>query len=383
MSFFNRIITTSIIFFLVFFIGACQEPDSAISNIINSERELKTIKIAVGEWDPFVSKNSEEGYGETSEIVTAILEEIGYKPEYNFMPWGEAEEIVQENQKDEGLRITFPYPESTDRQSKFLISKCDTSVCDDNKDGITKADIGFFYNTKKIGDISPISSTSELEQLIKKRKLTLGYIGKKYGYQYTDKIQELIKNSKTVEATNDYHSFQNLINNKVDIVIDYIRVGEQLLYDYFPEKKDDIKLVEEKSQSEDAKPYVHEAQLYLIASRKNPHNSEFIKEFNETHAKLIKNKTIDKIENRARLRPSYKNPRVFLDRCESSYKILGHDNRGNTYQIPRGTTGLLETWSSYKSKQPKDIETKTTVLILTGPYRGKLLTIDGKCVILD
>ncbi len=59
MSFLNRIITTSIIFFLVFFIGACQEPDSAINNIINGERELKTIKIAVGEFDPFVSKNSE------------------------------------------------------------------------------------------------------------------------------------------------------------------------------------------------------------------------------------------------------------------------------------------------------------------------------------
>ncbi len=151
MSFLTRIITTSIIFFLVFFIGACQNQDSAINNILNNERELKTIKIAVGEFDPFVSKNS-EGYGETSEIVTAILEEMGYQPEYKFMAWGEAETIVRENQKDEGLRITFPYPVSEDRKSKFLISACDDpllahrSRCDDDTNiaPILETEIGFF-----------------------------------------------------------------------------------------------------------------------------------------------------------------------------------------------------------------------------------------------
>jgi polar amino acid transport system substrate-binding protein len=50
----------------------------------------KSIKLATGEWAPYTGQNLPE-YGKTSAIVTHVLRNMGYQPEFQFMPWSNAE----------------------------------------------------------------------------------------------------------------------------------------------------------------------------------------------------------------------------------------------------------------------------------------------------
>lgn len=132
---------------------------------------LKPIDIAIGEWKPYVSQEL-EGYGEVTQKITLILERMGYRPNYIFMPWGQAEMLVRKNATNSGPRGTFPFRKLGDRVSNFYFSE----------KPILKAHLVFFYNKDKI--LTGSKGKAVLQSLDDLKKYNLGYIKKSAGYEY-------------------------------------------------------------------------------------------------------------------------------------------------------------------------------------------------------
>ncbi|MDJ0745044.1 MAG: hypothetical protein QNJ32_17015 [Xenococcaceae cyanobacterium MO_167.B27] len=263
MFFLTRIRAILIFLLLAFLTEACQTLDSNNNN--NENEDLTTIEIAVGEWKPFVTEDF-EGYGEVPELITAILQEMGYQPVYKFMPWGQAEKIVRENEKDTGSRVTFPYRDTTKRKGEFLISE----------KPVFQECIRLFYNSDKVSRNKPliISLSKDL------KKYKIGYVSEEGGYQYPEELDKLLKGKNGIEVDSLYEAFSKLVdpNSDVQVVPEVEEVGEELLYQLFPETRFSIKIIEENiNQSEEQ--CLFQENYYLMVSKRNPHNDEFMKEF--------------------------------------------------------------------------------------------------------
>jgi len=75
----------------------------------------KTVRMAIGEWAPFVAE-SEPGYGIYSESLTNFLTEAGLQPEYEFHPWRRSLELVRTGDSV----ATFPWSFTKERAKEFL-----------------------------------------------------------------------------------------------------------------------------------------------------------------------------------------------------------------------------------------------------------------------
>lgn len=362
MLFLTRIRAISIVILLAFLTQACQ----TLNSNDNQNEDLTTIEIAVGEWKPFVTKDF-EGYGEVPELITAILEEMGYQPVYKFMPWGQAERMVGDNEKDTGVRVTFPYAKTKKREDEFVTSS----------QPIFKACIRFFYNTDKVTGDEPLSISS-IDDL---KKYKIGYVSESGGYQYPEELNNILKKENAVD--NLYEAFSKLVNPKdfnVQVVPEVEEVGEEFLYELFPENRFSIKIIEEKERSQ--KQCLVPVEYYFMASKRNPNNDEFMKEFNKTHKLIADSEIAERIKIKSNNRPTPNSPEITLDSCEKSSNLSGRNNKNQIYHLPRGTKGLLLDWNMVQAKENTSTEVEATVKILTGPYRGKILTVDGRCLTL-
>ena len=353
-----------IVLLLTFLTQACQTSSSTDER----NEDLTTIEIAVGEWKPFVTEDFED-YGEVPELITATLEEMGYQPVYQFMPWGQAEKMVRENEKDTGLRVTFPYTKTKKREDEFVTSS----------QPVFKACIRFFYNTNKVaGDEPPsISSINDL------KKYKIGYVSQRGGYQYPEELDKILKKENGVDSL--YRAFSKLVNPQdlnVQVVPEVEEVGEELLYELFPKNRFGIKIIEEKIERPQKQCLVP-VEYYLMASKRNPNNDEFMKEFNRAYKSIVDSEIAERIKIKANNRPTPNNPEITLDSCGKSSNLSGRSDNNQIYPLPKGTKGLLLDWSMVRSRENISVEVEAIVKILTGPYRGKILTVDGRCLTLD
>lgn len=67
--------------------------------------------------------------GVISAIVSRVFENMGYQPEYYFMPWSAAEDAAASDESDTGIRASFPNSEprydptqEDSRSSRFYFS---------------------------------------------------------------------------------------------------------------------------------------------------------------------------------------------------------------------------------------------------------------------
>ena len=328
--------------------------------------DLKPIDIAIGEWKPYVSQEL-EGYGEVPRKVTLILEWMGYRPNYVFMPWGQAEIIVRENPENIGFRGTFPFSKTLDRIKQFHFS---------NKP-ILKKCLVFFYNKEKIKN--KIKGEPVLQSLGDLEEFNLGYIKSSAGYQYPGELQKILKKKGTV-VDNDYQLFHKLIDSsekdiQVEVVPEVKEVGLDLLFDFFPKGQRSIAIFEEKTGDRGC---LLPVEYYFIISRLNPDNGEFKVKFDESHEKLIRLGLLEKITNDTQQQPSSRKPSVTLVSDTTEDYIIGRTG-DEKYLLPKGTKGLLLDW------QPNDDhgEIEARIYILSYPYRGVEVMVQGRYITLQ
>ena len=109
---------------------------------------------------------------------------------------------------------------------------------------------------------------------------------------------------------------------------------------------------------------------------------EFINNFDQAHDDLGQ-EVLERIKRKAEAHTSGQNPKIILNGHDLTLSIMGYDEEDQSYFLPRGTKGELKKWKQVSDKnlisndQPK---VEAEVFVLTGPYRGKTLTIDGQFI---
>jgi hypothetical protein len=342
---------------------------------IQAKDSLKKVEIAVGEFKPFVTQFV-EGYGESTELVTSIIERMGYRPIYLFMPWGQAEKKVKSNQKNNGPRATFLFRKSLRRKSDFEFSE----------KPILESCIKIFYNKEKISKSRPNISnshpitTSKIEDL---KNFKLGYVSTEGGYEYPGKLGTLLKENG-VSFGSLFEIFDALVDpekKNVEAVPAVGEVGQELLYYFFPEERFQIGLMQNKTEKNENSCFLKDS-FYFMVSKINPENAEFIEKFNKAYRSLDI-ETKERINRRAKERPSDQKPEIILNVNDISIPIIGKDFHDKAYLIPRGTRGKLLKWiqlfDDLKDSR-KSQKAQAEVILFTGPLRGKKLWVEGKFI---
>ncbi len=329
-----------------------------------AQSPVKTIDITLGEWQPVVSSGL-DSYGATAELVSVILEEMGYHANYLFMPWGRAESSVSNNEKDQGPRATFPFLKTAKRAARFIFSK----------QPVFSACMVFFYNREKITKDQQPLTTRQLSDIDRYR---IGYVSASGGYQYPDQLKRILA-SKGTSFDSLYRVFQKLIDpndDSVQVVPAVEAVGRELLMDLFPSDRFAIAILNESITSKEERCLLP-VDYYFIMAKRNPNNTEFMNRFDKVHGQIDEG-VLARIKQRAIEQPSNHNPEVILQLTPQSESINAQVQNGEYVLIPRNTRGLLMHWAERSDKG-----NRAKVLVTNGPLRGKYVLVPQKFIVLS
>lgn len=337
---------------------------------------LRSIDITLGEWRPVVS-SAIDGYGEPAELVSVILKRMGYRPNYIFMPWGNAEGSVLANERNDGPRASFPYLKSEKRYPKYKGPRGEGPFRF-SEAPVFRACMVFFYNRDKLPD----AGGAEITKLDELKIYNIGYVQPGGGFQYPDELTKIL-NVKGTDFGNLYDVFSSLVDpldDRVQVVPSVEAVGRELLAELLPAQRFSVDVLKE-SPTGAATRCVLEVDYFFIMSNRNPHNVEFMDRFDETYKALREkdSETIARIRQRAVERPTKYRPAVVLKLSHGFDRITAMSEAGDEYLLPRDTRGLLYQWPDAVNGNSDGAE----VFITSGPYRGKTLFVDPKFVAMD
>lgn len=222
----------------------------SINLIINAEDKI--LPLATGEWPPYTSEQL-AGYGYLTEIVTAVVHEMGMKPEYFFCPWVRCERLTRIGE----VFGTFPYAVTEVRKMDFEFS-----------DYIVKNRVSFFYNKKHLKNKIKLKSLKDLKNYL---------IGGVKGYSYVPQFTNAGLNVDYADV--DEQSVLKLYFNRIDIAVIDLMQGWFLIKKNFP---DEIELFAtfEKSLG-DVEPSLKEGDSHLMISRKYPDSKKLHRLFDQ------------------------------------------------------------------------------------------------------
>ncbi len=166
------------------------------------------VKVATGEWVPFMSQNLIH-YGLISQIVTEAFAQEGVNAKYTFYPWSRAMVHVEKGLEDASSAWYW----SEERAKTFLFSDpvfVEQQVLFHRKDNPVK--------------------WSDMEDLRGKR------IGATIGYFYGEAFQQA-ENAQLFHVervSTDEQNFKKLVFGRVDVVVASRFVGQALIKSLFP-----------------------------------------------------------------------------------------------------------------------------------------------------
>lgn len=221
--------------------------------------DSRIMRVAIGEWPPFVSENLEH-YGLAARIVTEAFAAVGNDVRYRFYPWKRA--YLETTQGDQDA--TAIWTKTPDREGEVLFSA-----------PVLTADKVFFHLE---GTDFEWSSIEDLE----------GYtVGATRGYGYGDAFDEAANEGRIdVEyVDSDLQNFRKLIRGRIDLFPMTEAVGYSILNTEFEEDRvADV--------TRHPRP-VQQAVFHLLFSKAVDGNEEMRKRFNRGLAELRENGRIE------------------------------------------------------------------------------------------
>ncbi|HAS6293003.1 TPA: transporter substrate-binding domain-containing protein [Vibrio vulnificus] len=213
-----------------------------------------TVRLANGEWAPYMSKSLKEG-GFMTQFIKEVSESEGYQVEFEYLPWKRGYEETKAGNFD----ATFIWGRSDERAQDFYFS-----------DTVITLSTALFQQKSK-----PIMWNSR-EELGKYR------IGGVTGYAYG--IEDLEEQGKiTVQRISDAdNNYKKLSAGRLDIVLEDMDVGMEFL--------NNLKLtdkLEPNSKALAAREYV------VLFSKNSPKAKELKEAFNRGLNKLISEGRLD------------------------------------------------------------------------------------------
>ena len=211
---------------------------------------LETLPLSTGEWPPYTSKEHEE-YGIVTEIVTAIVHEMGMEPEYTFYPWKRTEKTVRLGK----CFGAFPYAITEEREKDF-----------DYSEMIFRNKTIFIYNKKHTKNPPDWQTLNDLKAY---------RIGGVLGYSYTAIFKKA--GLKVDYVALDAQNVKKLHAGRLDLMVVDMGVGFHLINEFFPQETEIFGIID--------KPVVV-GDSYIMISRKYPENKALRIRFNQALEKI-------------------------------------------------------------------------------------------------
>ena len=230
-------------------------------NIATHSFAEETIRIAIGEWPPFMSKDLKH-YGILTHIVTESYALEGYKTEYGFFPWARAKVYAEEGTWD----CSAGWAKTAVRLKKFIYSD---SIMKNSNVFFHLKSFKFDWNTMDDLKGIPIGSTIE--------------------YYYGDAFMEAEKSKQILvqRAPSDELNFRKLLKGRIKLFTAGVDVGYSLLQKKFTPEENQLITHHSRPTNVD--------DLHLIFSNKNERNLQLIKVFNKGLKKLRKSGKYDQM----------------------------------------------------------------------------------------
>lgn len=213
----------------------------------STDEEQPVLKVATGEWTPYVSAGYSH-FGALARVITEIYAEAGIFVEYAYFPWPRGYQMVQD-----GLwHATMPYYCSPERKADFYCS-----------DPIVNGQQVFFYRIDK-----PLvwDKFDDLKGL---------NIGATLGYYYGESF-ELYEKKKWINVqriARDDNNFKVLMRGRIHAFPQDLAVGYSMIRQIFtPEEQ---KLLTHHPKA------IHTSPLHLIFPKNNPESKERLAIFNK------------------------------------------------------------------------------------------------------
>lgn len=217
------------------------------------------IRIAVGEWPPFISEDLKH-YGFAARIITEAFACEGIKVEYDFFPWARSMYYAKNGTFD-GTAIWSRKPE---REQDFYFS-----------DQVLSTKWVFFHRKDFTFDWKTIDDLKNIP------------IGATIAYVYGEGFEEAERSGKidVDRAPHDELNFRKLLAGRIKLFPQEIEAGYAQMQKIFkPEEKEQI--------THHAKPFKDDPH-YLLLSNKLQNNQRLMELFNKGLKKLKDSGKID------------------------------------------------------------------------------------------
>src|SRR5262245_11800168 len=225
---------------------------------------LEPILLATGEWSPY-SGEALASRGVAAAIVSAVFRQMGYEPEFRFMPWARAEQAALDNDANRGVRATFPYASTPERETAFYFSK-----------PIFPIELSVFYNHERNPSGARIATAADLQKF---KVVSIS------GYRYPADAEKALARVPAVD--NNLSAFKLLLESSEPlVVVEATRVAEEVLGGPLALDAGRIRTA----------PLHFTSPIHLIASRRNPNNISLIRRFDETLVAVQRANGLDQIQ---------------------------------------------------------------------------------------
>lgn len=241
----------------------------------------ETITLANGEWGPYLS-SKEDYYGMWSHVVSEAFAQEDIAVDYQFFPWSRALELGKKgrnkiNTAENCCDGTLMWRKTPDREHDFYLSD-------------PVFNIGYvFFALKGLKNKDKVDFDKiKWENLKDLKEFTIGATND-YDYGPEFKKLETEKILKVEYASSELKNLKKLQKERIEIVPVNLEVGLTIL-------KDNYKWDERQQFIYNPKPF-EESLMYLLLSKKDPHNKVFIEKFNAGLKKLKESGKYDEIIN--------------------------------------------------------------------------------------
>ncbi|WP_250655343.1 substrate-binding periplasmic protein [Alkalimarinus coralli] len=206
----------------------------------------ETIRVATGEWVPYVSKDYQH-HGAIGHVIEKIYQEKGIDTVFGYFPWARGYQMVKDGVWD----TTMPYYCSPEREKLFYCS-----------DPIVSGEQVFFHRTDYPFKWSSIADLKGLS------------VGGTLGYYYGEAFEKAEREGlfKVQRIVSDETNFMVLLKKRIHVFPQDKEVGYAMVRRLFSEE-------EQKLITHNPNP-IHSKSLHLLFARNNDKSKRYLDIFN-------------------------------------------------------------------------------------------------------
>ncbi len=215
-------------------------------SLLLSEVNAETLKIATGEWVPYVSEDYKH-HGAIGHVIEKIYQDEGVEVEFGYFPWARGYQMVKDGVWD----TTMPYYCSPEREKLFY---CSDPIVNGEQVFFHRADYPFEW--RSIDDLKGLS------------------VGGTLGYYYGEAFEKAERDKlfKVQRIVSDETNFRVLMKGRIQVFPQDREVGYAMVRRLFSE--------EERTLITHHSTAIHTKSLHLLFARNNEKSKRYLDMFN-------------------------------------------------------------------------------------------------------